>query len=331
MKLHYILGAAIITTCLAACEKDEFQDGLNTANLAQMFDSNGDISRAAYKKANTDGTLKTLFEENDLTGFLPSESAFKNAGYFSKEAIEDGDEDVLQNIFLYHVIEGARKRSEFTTGVVSALNDVELATAVSTDVVVTGEGNQTLAAKLIGTDARVSNGYVHTIDRLLLPQSRTVVDVVDQVGVFNLLAAAVEHAELTSVLEGTGPFTIFAPTDAAFLAFLNIPSKDESGASRTRAVMEADAKAAILDMDKDELADLLKYHVVNGTFTGKQLTEGNIVTLNDASITIDKDDSGNLKTVAGSGNSKAASPLQVDVLVTNAYIHAVDQVLIISK
>lgn len=331
MKLNYILSAAILTTCLAACEKDEFQEGLNTANLAQMFDSNGDISRAAYKQANADGGLTTLFEKNNLTGFLPSENAFKYAGYFSKQAIEDGDLEVLENIFMYHVVEGARKKSDFSNGVLAALNDVQLSTTVTVDIAVTGEGNQNVPAKLVGTDAIVSNGYVHTIDRLLLPEVRTIVDVTDQIGEFNLLSVAIEHAELTNLLTGPGPFTLFAPTDAAFLVFLNIPSKDETGTSRSRSAMETEAKEVILEMDKDELIDLLKYHVVNGNFTGKQLIEGEIPTLAGLSLYVGKDNNGNLKTVSGSGNSKAANPLQVDVLVSNAYIHAVDQVLIMGK
>src|SRR5690349_6113926 len=112
----YCLAVALLT--FSACEEEDdcFHNGLNIANMAQMYDSNGDVARAAYKRANGDGALTTQLSTEELTGFLPSDVAFKNAGFINREASEDGDVDALKEIFLYHVVEGALKKDDISAG-----------------------------------------------------------------------------------------------------------------------------------------------------------------------------------------------------------------------
>ena len=336
MKLNYklyCLAAALLT--FSACEEeDAFQNGLNIANMAQMYDSNGDVARAAYKRANGDGTLTAQFATEELTGFLPSDVAFKNAGFINREASEDGDVDALKEIFLYHVVDGALKKEDISAGSLVMLSSKDVAVAVGSNVTLSGLGNQGLTAKVVGTDALVTNGYVHTIDRLLLPAPRTVVNVFEQSGVFNLFETALVRANLKTTLSGTGPFTVFAPTDPAFISMLAIPTKDGTGNTKTRAALETEAKAIINSMDAAELTDLLEYHVLNGNFSSQTLVAGDVITRNGATVKIEKDDKGNLKQITGlanedeDGDALVSLPLQADVLVTNGYIQVIDRVLL---
>ena len=76
----------------------------------------------------------------------------------------------------------------------------------------------------------------------------TIVQTAQDAGAFNTLLAALNAADLTSALEGTGPFTVFAPTDDAFAA------------------IDAEVLSDLI-ADPDLLARVLTYHVVSGEFT----------------------------------------------------------------
>src|SRR6188768_3704659 len=110
------IGAATLVLLSACEEENNFQDGLNVADVGQAFDSNGDIIRAAYKHANGDGSLTSVLSASSLTAFLPPDQAFKNAGYFNTESVNEGDAAVLKDIFLYHVMEGAKRAADITDG-----------------------------------------------------------------------------------------------------------------------------------------------------------------------------------------------------------------------
>ena len=73
-------------------------------------------------------------------------------------------------------------------------------------------------AQVIVADLTADNGVVHVIDAVLTPPvpTNTVVDIVVNSEVHNLLEAAVLEADLAGTLSGEGPFTVFAPTDDAF-------------------------------------------------------------------------------------------------------------------
>jgi hypothetical protein len=112
-------------------------------------------------------------------------------------------------------------------------------------------------------------------------------------GSFNTLLSALNAAELTTVLEGDGPFTVFAPTDAAFAAL-------------PEGTLEA------LLADKDKLAAVLKYHVVAGKMTASDVTAKS-----------------ELDTVEGSKlPTGSISVAKADIMASNGVIHVVDKVLV---
>ena len=147
------------------------------------------------------------------------------------------------------------------------------------------------------------------IKRLLIASALTVAalgvnakDIVDTAvaaGNFNTLAAALKAGDLISTLKGKGPFTVFAPTDAAFA---KIPKAD----------LDALLK------DKAKLKSVLTYHVVSGKVMSTDLKAGNVKTVQGSNVMI---------TTAGGAMVNGAKVVAADVAADNGVIHAIDTVL----
>jgi uncharacterized surface protein with fasciclin (FAS1) repeats len=134
--------------------------------------------------------------------------------------------------------------------------------------------------------------------------SGTIVDVAKASGSFKTLLKVLSQAELTQVLQGQGPYTVFAPTDAAFAAL---------------------PKGAVDELLKPEnratLIQILKYHVVPGEVTSDQLTSGKVTTVEGSPITV---------TVGQGGAVKVdnADVIKADIRASNGVIHAIDHVIL---
>jgi transforming growth factor-beta-induced protein len=103
-------------------------------------------------------------------------------------------------------------------------------------------------ATIIAADINCTNGVIHVIDRVLLPEQERIPALADKTGQFNTLLAAVSAAGLDKVLDGAGPFTVFAPTDDAF-----------------EALPKGTVETLLKPENKPTLVDILKYHVVSGS------------------------------------------------------------------
>ncbi len=138
-------------------------------------------------------------------------------------------------------------------------------------------------------------------------ENGTIVDVAIASGDFTTLVAAVEAAGLVETLSGDGPFTVFAPTDAAFAAALE----------------SLDLTAEELLADTELLTSVLTYHVIDGQVPASQVTtmDGqSAATLNGAEVTISVDG----ETVM----VNEATVTAVDVDASNGVIHVIDAVLL---
>jgi len=117
------------------------------------------------------------------------------------------------------------------------------------------------------------------------------------------LAAAVKAAELVSTLEGAGPFTVFAPTDAAFAA------------------IQKDVDSLLKPENKSKLADILTYHVVSGTHMAADLKDGTeLTTVQGGKLKVSVKDH---KVMIGEAHVTAA-----DVHASNGVVHLIDKVLL---
>ena len=131
-------------------------------------------------------------------------------------------------------------------------------------------------------------------------QAKDIVDTAVAAGDFKTLTAALQQAGLVDALKGKGPFTVFAPTDAAFA---KVPKKD------------LDALLA----DKSKLAAVLTYHVVPGNVMAKDVQAGKVKTVQGSDLTVST--SGGVK-VDGANVTKA------DIVADNGVIHVIDSVVL---
>jgi uncharacterized surface protein with fasciclin (FAS1) repeats len=124
-------------------------------------------------------------------------------------------------------------------------------------------------------------------------------------GQFNTLAAALQAADLVATLQGDGPFTVFAPTDAAF-------------AKLPEGTVEA------LLADKEALTAILLYHVVAGKVMAEQVVTMDMAeTVGGGELMI--------KTKNGKVMINDATVIKTDVTASNGVIHVIDTVLIPSE
>jgi uncharacterized surface protein with fasciclin (FAS1) repeats len=131
-----------------------------------------------------------------------------------------------------------------------------------------------------------------------------IVDTAVQAGNFNTLAAALEAADLIDTLKGAGPFTVFAPTDAAFA---KLP--------------EGTVADLLKPENVDQLTAILTYHVVPGAVSSAQVvTLDSAKTVNGQSVNIAVDG----KTV----KIDSANVVAADIEATNGVIHVIDSVIL---
>lgn len=141
-------------------------------------------------------------------------------------------------------------------------------------------------------------------------EAMTEMDIVDtavSAGDFTTLAAALEAADLVETLKGEGPFTVFAPTDAAFEA----------------ALADLGLTADELLADTETLTSILTYHVVPGEVPAADvvtLDGQDVETVNGATVAISIDG----ETVMVND----ATVAQADVFASNGVIHVIDSVLL---
>ncbi|MBD2250137.1 fasciclin domain-containing protein [Nostoc parmelioides] len=124
-------------------------------------------------------------------------------------------------------------------------------------------------------------------------------------GQFTTLIQAVKAAGLTDQLAAPGPYTVFAPTDAAFAA---LPKNTLNN--------------LLQPANKQQLVKLLAYHVLPGTFTSNQLKSGQVKTVEGSPVTINVDPTNNTVTVNG------ARVTQADIPASNGIVHVVDKVIL---
>ncbi|MBI5294301.1 MAG: fasciclin domain-containing protein [Chloroflexi bacterium] len=253
--------------------------------------------------------VDTLKGEGPFTVFAPTDDAFAAlpAGTVD-ELLKPENKQKLTDILLYHVVSGGVMAAD-VTALTSATTVLGKDVAVKVDM-----GNVYInEAKVIITDIETSNGVIHVIDAVLLPPSdeammeekNTIVDIAVADGRFTTLVAALTAADLVETLSGEGPFTVFAPTDDAFAA---LPA--------------GTLDSLLLPENKQQLIDILLYHVVSG-----KVMAADVVTLTSAPTVLGKDVTITVK----DGKVFLNDTVQIiitDIEASNGVIHVIDAVLL---
>ena len=131
----------------------------------------------------------------------------------------------------------------------------------------------------------------------------TIVEVASKGANFKTLVAAIKAAGLVDTLSGSGPFTVFAPTDAAF-----------------KKLPKGTLQKLLKPENKETLVKILTYHVVSGAVDSKAIKAGEVPTVEGSSV----------KVTVKKGIIKVdkATVIKKDVKASNGIIHVIDTVLI---
>jgi len=295
-SLAVIMGLFILTSC----EKDN--DEMTTVKdmtVAEYvsYDPNFSILLKALYKADLANVLQG---EGNFTVFAPTNDAF-NALFtqLGVSGISDLSKETLTPILLYHVLGEEKKAASLSDGYINTLSPAQTSYA-SLKISTMGGVKLNKDINVVAADVDVKNGVIHAIDKVLLPP--TVVDIALANESFSILVQAVVKAGLVETLSGAGPFTIFAPTNAAFEKLFT-----------TLGI------SGINDLTAAQLIPVLTYHVVSGNVRSNQLSAGPVATLN-----------GNINvTLSPSPAINSTSKIiATDVQASNGVIHVIDEVLL---
>jgi uncharacterized surface protein with fasciclin (FAS1) repeats len=272
--------------------------------IVEIAVANGSFTTlvAALQKAEL---VDTLSGEGPFTVFAPTDDAFADL----LAALEITADDLLNHpqlteVLLYHVVSGNVMSTDLSEGMMAETLKGDGVT-VSLDGGVFINESQVTTADIEGT-----NGVIHVIDKVLVPDDfvldpvdETIVEIAVANGSFTTLVAALQKAELVETLSGAGPFTVFAPTDAAFtdlLTGLGITAEDL--------------------LNHPQLKDVLLYHVVSGNVMSTDLSDGMMAdTFKGDSIMI---------SLEGGVFINESQVTTADIEGTNGLIHVIDKVLV---
>lgn len=234
------------------------------------------------------GLVDALKGKGPFTVFAPDDDAFDAFEAENPGVLAGLSKAELASVLKYHVVA--------TQALAADLKDEQVLVTLSGSPVLvdTTAGVKVADAKVTTADVVASNGVIHVIDKIILPPADDIVATAVAAGNFTKLADALTAANLVETLQGPGPFTVFAPTDAAFAKLASVPSGDA-------------------------LKDVLLYHVVSGAVGSGDLKAGKVPTLLE----------GKSVTVALSSGVKIndAKVTTANIIAKNGVIHVVDTVL----
>lgn len=272
--------------------------------IVDIAASNSDFSTlvAAVKAA---GLAETLSGKGPFTVFAPTNAAFAKLPEGTLQSLLKAEnKDQLVSILTYHVVPGKVKAADVVK--ISEAKTVQ-GQVVS---VKTAGGKVSLngSSNVVKTDIEASNGVIHVIDSVILPPAKSdpnIVEVAVSNPDFSTLVAAVKAAGLVETLAGTGPFTVFAPTNAAFS---KLPAETLSNLLKPE--------------NKEQLTSILKYHVVSGKVMANQVVE----------LKAAKTVQGQSVSIAVEGGkvflNGQTQVVKTDVVAGNGVIHVIDTVLL---
>ncbi len=255
------------------------------------------------------GLVDTLKGTGPFTVFAPTNAAFTELLAelsITKEALL-ANKALLTTVLTYHVLPAKVEKAGIPAG--KAIKSVEggiFKIESIFDVLTITDGRNRKSA-ITATDIQARNGVVHTINKVLLPADRSIVQTAQSLSQFTILVEAVVAADLVTTLSGTTQFTVFAPTNEAFVALL----------------AELNVTKAALLADKALLTKVLTYHVVPGTVLKAEVpTNVNIATVQGDTLRIDP------AFIITDQRGRTAKITATDIFNTNGVIHVVDKVIL---
>ena len=253
--------------------------------------------------------VTTLSGPGPFTVFAPTNDAFAalltELGLTKAQLL--ADKALLTSVLTYHVLPSKVLKAGVPAGkaITTVQGGIFKIDAVGADLVITDGRNRT--ARITATDLATSNGVIHVIDKVLLPANKNIVQTAAATPALSILVEAVTAANLGATLSGTGPFTVFAPTNTAFAALLT-----ELGIT----------KAALL-ADSALLTKVLTYHVLPSRVLKADVPVGPaITTVQGETFTV------NASLVITDRRARTSNITATDVLTSNGVVHLIDKVIL---
>jgi len=310
--------ALVLVFSITSCDDDE-----NPAPAQQTITGiaagNPDFSTLVTALTRTN-LAATLDGSGQFTVFAPTNAAFTTffASIGPNVTVNNVNEAVLRNILLNHVIGAEVKSTAIMTGYVSTLSPISSAANAPTismfirkegaNVFING-GTATTGVRVTTADVDASNGVIHIVNAVIgIP---TVVNHALANPNFSSLVGALTspgQPDFVSILSAAGPFTVFAPVNAAFTA------------------LGPELDALDVDLTAELLTTVLQYHVVAGRILSSSLTAAPITVTPLAGGTWSVSTTGGAKIT--DGNGRVANIVATDVQASNGVIHAIDKVII---
>jgi uncharacterized surface protein with fasciclin (FAS1) repeats len=334
--LRNALGVASLSL-LAACGSDDHEPAAppppaGPKSIVATAQATPDLSSlvAAVQFASNNNDLVTLLDSpGTLTVFAPSNAAFDNlakalTGNTNARAADiliPANKDLVRTVLQYHVLTSTVRAANIPFGkaITPAAGGIFKIDNVGGKPVITDGRNQ--KTNITTTDIVASNGVVHLVDKVLLPADKDIVVTADlSKPEFTSLVAALGFAsnnnDLVTTLKGAGPFTVFAPTNAAFDAL----AKELTGNAN------AVATDILVPANKDLVRSVLLYHVLNSRVLAADIQSGRPVTpLAGGIFKIDVAASG---VSINDGRNRKANIVRTDIFNTNGVIHVIDRVIL---
>lgn len=304
--LRWITGliSVLLLAIMAGCGGSD-DDPKNLVQVAQG-DSRFSILVEAVQAA---GLTDTLAAPGPATVFAPTNEAFAallgELGVTKEQLL--ANKPLLTSVLQYHVVAGRIPGSAVPLD--KAINPVGggffKIDKVGASLVITDGRNR--KSNIVQADIAAANGVIHAIDKVLLPADKNIVQTAIATADFSILVEAVTAAGLGETLSAPGPYTVFAPTNAAFASLLT-----ELGLSKEE-----------LLANKPLLIRVLTYHVVPGLVlrggvpvnTPIKTVEGGTFTVNQALAIVDQ-------------RGRQSNIVATDVLASNGVIHVLDKVIL---
>lgn len=275
-----------------------------TKNIVETASSTDNLSTLVAAVQAGDLVDALSKESADYTVFAPSNSAFSAIQQTVDQLLQPQNKSDLQAVLQYHVVPTRVLSSELSDGqIVETLSGKSLKVRIVDGMVYIND------AKVQTADIETTNGVVHIIDKVLVPDTfGNVVDTAIANQDLSTLVAAVKAAELVTALSNEdAEFTVFAPTNEAF------------------ATIEETVNELLKPENKTQLQTILQYHVVSKEVFAAELTNGQkIETLTGEMLEVSIE---NGKVYIIAANSKA-QVIAADQLTRNGIVHVIDTVLL---
>lgn len=302
----YLVAVALLFST-AGCKDDDDDVTPNTVTDIIEKDNDFTILEAALKHAGLMETLRT----GTITLFAPNDDAFRASGYADAAAVTSLPVNTVRDLLQYHVINTRNTSTDLKT----ENNQAFVMLGNGTTYVTKNTGGVSVnGARVVRADIQADNGVIHVIDRVLMPATQNLIQLVQGNNNLSYLVAAATRAAsanpavMTALASSSDAYTVFAPTNQAFI----------NAGYATIADIQAASPAT--------LASVILYHVVPGRVFSTNLANGNVTTAANSPFAVDV--SNGVRITGGGNNSQAATVTQANMLATNGIVHIIDRVLL---